>query len=255
MIKAMILTLFWIFLIPSIIGLGILKFDKKGNKNILLSIILGFFTELLVFAILSIPMTFIGTTFIALRNSWLVIILILTVLSIIINRKDYKEIYKQNLEEVKKLPKVLTVTFLILVLIQCYFPFKYMHQDYDDSNFVAKATIAIDTNSLFVYDDAGNKYEEFPTRTVLSQFPHFTAVIATLSGVHPTILAHTIFPVVFVIMMYAFYYVFGMTLFKKDQTKAMMFLNILAVAFIFGSYSRYTNFVRIAYRAWKENQF
>ena len=36
-----------------------------------------------------------------------------------------------------------------------------MHIDFDDSNFVAKASIAIDTNSLFVYDDAGNEYKEF----------------------------------------------------------------------------------------------
>ena len=251
MIKAMILTLFWMFIIPCIMGLGILKFDKKGNKNILLAIVLGFFAELLVFEILSIPMTFLKCSFNTLRNTWLIIVLIFTAISIFVNRKDYKEIFKQNIDEFKKLPKVLTITFFILVLIQCYFPFKYMHQDYDDSNFVAKATIAIDTNSLFVYDDAGYEYDGFPTRQILSQFPHFTASIATLCDVHPTILAHTLFPVVFVVMMYAFYYVFGMTLFKKDQTKAMMFLNILAIAFIFGSYSRYTNFVRIAYRAWQ----
>ena len=33
MIKAIILTLFWMFIIPCVMGLGILKFDKKGNKN------------------------------------------------------------------------------------------------------------------------------------------------------------------------------------------------------------------------------
>ena len=251
MIKALVLALFWMFIIPCILGFGILKFDKKGNKNVLLSMILGFFMELLVFTILSIPMTFLKASFNVLRNTWTILILGLSIVAIFINKKDWKEIFKQNLEEFKKLPKVLTVSFLILICIQCYFPFKYMHQDHDDSNFVAKATIAIDTNSLFVYDDAGNEYDGFPTRQVLSQFPHFTATIATLCFIHPTILAHTIFPVVFVIMMYAFYYVFGMTLFKKDQTKSMMFLNILSVTFIFGSYSRYTNFVRILYRAWQ----
>lgn len=251
MIKASIFTLFWMFLIPCVLGLGILKFDKKGNKNVLLAIILGFFLELLVFELLSVPMTFIGLTFNTLKNTWAIIILILSVISILINRKNYKEIFKLNLEEFKKIPKLLTVLFLILLIVQCYFPFKYMHQDYDDSNFVAKATIAKDTNSLFVYNDVGNKYEEFPTRHILSQFPHFTAIIATLCDIHPTILAHTIFPIVFVIMMYAFYYVFGMALFKKNQAKTMIFMNIISIVFIFGSYSRYTNFVRIAYRAWQ----
>ena len=251
MIKAIIFTTFWMFVIPIILGLGILKLDKKGNKNVCLALVLGLFVELLLFEILSIPMTFLKCTFTLLKNSWAVGIIILTAISIGINIKTFKEIAVQNYEEFKKLPKILTVIFLVLLLIQCYVPFKYMHEDYDDSNFVAKATIAIDTNSLFVYDDAGNEYKEFPTRTVLSQFPHYTAVIGELSGTHPTIVAHTIFPVIFVVIAYAFYYVLGMTLFKKDQTKTLVFLNILAVIFIYGDYSRYTNFVRLLYRVWQ----
>lgn len=251
MIKTIIFTTFWMFVIPIILGLGILKLDKKGNKNVCLALVLGLFVELLLFEILSIPMTFLKCTFTLLKNSWAVGIIILTAISIGINIKSFKEIVVQNFEEFKKLPKILTVIFIILLLIQCYVPFKYMHEDYDDSNFVAKATIAIDTNSLFVYDDAGNEYKEFPTRTVLSQFPHYTAVIGELSGTHPTIVAHTIFPVIFVVVAYAFYYVFGMTLFKKDQTKTLVFLNILSVVFIYGDYSRYTNFVRLLYRVWQ----
>lgn len=251
MIKSIIFTTFWMFIIPIILGLGILKLDKKGNKNICLALVLGLFVELLLFEILSIPMTFLKCSFTLLKNGWTIGTLLLTTISIGINVKSFKDIALQNLEEFKKLPKVLTIVFLILLMIQCYVPFKYMHEDYDDSNFVAKATIAIDTDSLFVYDDAGNEYKEFPTRTVLSQFPHYTAVIGELSGTHPTIVAHTIFPVVFVVIAYAFYYVFGMTLFKKDQTKTLVFLNILSVIFIYGDYSRYTNFVRLLYRVWQ----
>lgn len=251
MIKTIVLVALWMFVIPCIIGLGVLKLDKKKNKNVFLAIVLGFFIELLVFEILSVPMTFKGKTFTALKNIWTIIILALATLSALINIRDYKEIFKKNFDGIKTIPKFLTITFIILLAIQCYIPFKYMHKDYDDSNFLAKATIAIDNDSLFVYDDAGNEYKEFPTRTVLSQFPHFTAIISVLCDIHPTILAHTIFPAVFIVMVYGFYYVLGMTLFKKDQNKTMIFLNILAVVFIYGSYSRYTNFVRILYRAWQ----
>lgn len=253
MFKAIILITFWMFIIPIILGFGVLKLNKnnKSNKNIALALILGFFLGLLIFEIFSIPMTFLGASFNVLKNTWSILILILTIVSMICNRKDFEEILNINFEEIKKLPKILTIIFLILLIIQCYVPFKYMHEDYDDSNFVAKAKIAIDTNTLFVYDDAGNEYKEFPTRTVLSQFPHYTAVIATLSDIHPTILAHTIFPVIFVIYAYAFYYVWSMTLFKRDYSKSMVFLNILAIIYIYGDYSRYTNFVRLLYRVWQ----
>ena len=42
-----------------------------------------------------------------------------------------------------------------------------------------------------------------------------------------------------------------MSLFKNDHKKAMIFLNILAVIYMFGDYSRYTNFVRLLYRTWQ----
>ena len=251
MIKTIILTGFWMFIISIILGFGVLKLDKKRNKNILLALILGLFVELLLFEALSIPMTFLKCSFTMLKNIWAIGVLILSIISIVFNRNDCKEIWSQNFEEFKKMPKILTILFLILLAIQCYYPFKYMHEDFDDSNFVAKATIAIDTNSLFVYDDAGNEYKEFPTRTVLSQFPHYTAVISDLSDIHPTIMAHTIFPVVFVVIAYAFYYVFGMALFKKNQVKTLVFLNVLSLIFIYGDYSRYTNFVRLLYRVWQ----
>ena len=251
MIKSIILVGFWMFLVPIVLGLGILKLDKKGNKNVCLALILGLFTELLVFSLLAIPMTFLKCTFSLLKNSWAVIMIILSTVSIFLNRKNIKDIVKQNIDEIKGLPKILTVIFIILLAVQCYFPFKYMHEDYDDSNFVAKAVIAVDTDTLFVYDDAGYEYKEFPTRTVLSQFPHYTGTIAVLSDIHPTVLAHTILPVVFIVIAYSFFYVFGKSLFKNDQKKAMIFLNLLAVIYMFGDYSRYTNFVRLLYRAWQ----
>ena len=251
MIKSIILVGFWMFLVPIVLGLGILKLDKKGNKNVCLALILGLFTELLVFSMLAIPMTFLKCTFSLLKNSWAVIMIILSTVSIFFNRKNIKDIVKQNVDEIKGLPKILTVIFIILLAVQCYFPFKYMHEDYDDSNFVAKAVIAVDTDTLFVYDDAGNEYKEFPMRTVLSQFPHYTGTIAVLSNIHPTVLAHTVFPVVFIVIAYSFFYVFGKSLFKNDQKKTMIFLNLLAVIYMFGDYSRYTNFVRLLYRAWQ----
>lgn len=251
MIKSMILIGFWMFVIPIILGLGILKLDKKGNKNVCLALILGLFAELLVFSCLAIPMTFLRCSFTLLKNLWTIMMIILSIVSIIFNRKNIKDIVKQNVDEVKGLPKILTAIFLILLVLQCYYPFKYMHEDYDDSNFVAKATIARDTDALFKYNDAGYEYEDFPTRQVFSQFPHYTATIAVLSDTHPAVLARTIFPVVFIIIAYSFFYVFGMSLFKKDQTKALVFLNILAVVYIFGDYSRYTNFVRLLYRTWQ----
>ena len=109
MIKSIILIILLMFGIPILLGLGILKFDKKGNKNICLAIILGLFLELLVFELLAIPMTFLGCSFTLLKYSWLVIMIILSGVSIFLNRKNTKEIYEKNIEGLKKSPKILNV--------------------------------------------------------------------------------------------------------------------------------------------------
>ena len=224
---------------------------KNGKKSIFLALPLGFIVEWLIFQIYSVPMTFLGCTFYSLRNIWIITIAILAVISIIINFKDFKNIFKVNIDDIKTMPKILTILFLILLFVQCYASFKYMHEDYDDSNFVAKATIAIDTNSLFVYDDKGTEYTSFPTRYGFSQFPHYTAAVSTIVGVHPAIMAHTILPVILLILAYDVYYLIGMSLFKNDKNKAMTFLIILGITYMFGSYSRYSVYVRILYRAWQ----
>ena len=167
MIKAIIFTTFWMFVIPIILGLGILKLDKKGNKNICLALVLGLFVELLLFEILSIPMTFLKCTFTLLKNSWAVGIIILTAISIGINIKTFKEIAVQNYEEFKKLPKILTVIFLVLLLIQCYVPFKYMHEDYDDS--MGYFILANDTEKTALVEAAASKLLGMKVRVVFVQ--------------------------------------------------------------------------------------
>ena len=246
MISTIFLTIIWLNIIPIIIGFGIFK-----NKSVAEALLLGLYFEFVIFEILAIPFTFFKLSFYNLRNTWLIIILLSTLLSLIINRKNLNDIYTNSIKEIKKFPKVLTGICILLVLFQAYMGFTYQHKDDDDSNFVAKAVIAYDTNTLFKYDDAGYELKKIPWRTGLSPFPWFTANIATLVKTHPTIVAHTIFPAVFVIIAYSLYYLIGKTLFDNDYKKTFTFLIILSFLYIFGNYTRYSIFVRLLTRLWQ----
>lgn len=250
MILKLLACLLWFFIIPEFIGLGILNF-KKDNKNMIFALIIGYIFSFALFQFLAIPMIFMHLKFTTLAYSWAAIMIILTIISIILARKRLKEIILENLDEFKKLPKFLSVIVIILVLFQSFMAFKYMHEDYDDSNFVAKASIAMDTNTLYEYSDIGSELEQVPARNGLSPYPIYTATIAKLIGLHPTVVAHTIFPPVFIILAYMIYYLFGKALFKDDNKKVMVFMLILAILYMFGDYSRYTVFVRLLYRLWQ----
>lgn len=250
-IKITILTIIWLLIIPCFIGLNIIKYANKEDKNIFLAYIVGMLIEFLSFEILAIPFTFVKFSFRSLTYTWVVVILIIFGLSIYFNKDNFKSILKVNVEKIKIMPKILSVIFLILLFFQAYMSFNYMYEDYDDSNFVAKITIARDTNTLFVYDDMGIKYDKFPTRHVFSPFPYYTATISELIDCHPAIVAHTIFPVIFLILGYIVFYLIGNSLFKNDKNKTMVFMVILSILYIFGKYSRYAIFIRLLGRAWQ----
>jgi hypothetical protein len=258
MLISTLLASFWLILLPIIIGSGILKLGKQ-NIKISLSLIIGLFFEFLIFELFAVPYTLLGLTFYTLRNTWLIVVLAVTVMSVMKLAEGHsflkKSEYKNYINKVKstfyRLPKILVIIFLILLFFQCYMGYNYKHEDADDSNMVAKAVIAVDTNSLFKYDDEGDELTSIPMRNGLSPFFWFTGCIATLSNVHTTILAHTIFPVIFVLIAYNVYYLMATTLFKDDLKKQFTFLIILSVMYIFGNYTRYSIFVRLLTRIWQ----
>lgn len=242
---------FWLLLIPEFIGLLLLKISKKENKNMIFAWILGNIFGFMIFELLAIPMTFLKFKFTTLMTSWAIIEISIFIISLIKNNKNVKTIIKDNIMKIKTFPKLLFTLFAILLFIQCYIPFRYMHEDYDDSNFVAKAAISIDTNSLFKYDDIGNENSSFPTRQMFSPFQVYTATISRLVEIRPAIVARTIFPPVFIFMAYMVYAMIGDYLFKEDKEKTFVFLIVLSFIYMWGAYSLDTNFIFLLYRVWQ----
>ena len=250
MVFKLIACLLWFIIIPECVGLGILNF-KKENKSMIFALVIGYIFGFAIFQLLAIPMIFLHLKFTTLAYSWTIIMLILAIISVVITRKRLKEIIKENLESLKSFPKLLTFLVIIIILFQAFMAFKFMHEDYDDSNFVAKATIAVDTNTLYEYGDTGKELEQIPARNGLSPYPIYTATISKLIGLHPAVVAHTVFPPVFIIFAYLIYYLIGKALFKNDNKKTMLFMLILSIIYIFGDYTRYSPFVRLLYRIWQ----
>ena len=88
---------------------------------------------------------------------------------------------------------------LVLIAAQICVASLLAHMDADDAFYVGTATTAVHTDTIFsVNPYTGNAYRKLPSRYVLSPFPIFLAVISQLcGGLHPAIVAHVIFPAVF----------------------------------------------------------
>ncbi len=246
-----LLCFLWFIFIPILLGMNITHFMKKEKNNLFYSILIGYFTEFAIFQLFTIPFTYLNKSFNSLYNVCIEIIFLLCIISIIINRNEFKNVFVDIKNNIKNTPKLLTLACFIIIFIQCFVVFKYMHIDEDDSNFVAKATISLQTNTLYVYSDTGTVNSTFPVRYVFSPFPVYTAAVAKFTDYHPTAIAHTAFSVMILILIYINFYLLGMKLFNDNKKDALLFLFFVNVIYIFGDITFHSNFRFALVRLWQ----
>ena len=85
------------------------------------------------------------------------------------------------------------------------------------------------------------EYKILPKRYVLSPFPILLAVLSRLcGGLHPAVMAHTVYPVAFFTAAYLVYHQFGKMWFPEKKREQGIFLLFCAVLIWFSGFSVYT---------------
>lgn len=130
---------------------------------------------------------------------------------------------------------VALITFQVVIAVLL------AHHDADDALYVAAATTAVDTDSIFrVNAYTGLPYVRLPRRYILSPFPIFLAITSQLcGGLHPAIMAHTVFPAVFIPAAYLVQDQIGKNWFSDNKTGRGVYLFTAAVLIWFSAYSAY----------------
>ena len=147
MIIKLVLCVVWLVLIPTVLGMlyGYGKPQEKNNSILLF--LVGYCIAFAIFEILAIPMTFLQCKFTTLVSVYEIILLLLSIISIILNRKNLKIFFKTNIQTIKKMP-LSTILVVVLILLQVIIVFRYMHVDDDDAFFVGNATTSIASNTI-----------------------------------------------------------------------------------------------------------
>ena len=141
---------------------------------------------------------------------------------------------------------------LILIAVQTVVCGTTMHMDQDDAFYIGTAVTSVNTDSIFQYDCyTGAEYAVLPSRYILSPFPIFLAVLAQISGMHPTIIAHTVFPLLLIPLSYYVYWLIGRQMFQQSRDQAAVFLLLVSVVQMFSYYSVYTAGAFLLLRIWQ----
>lgn len=244
--------LFWMLIVPVLFGeLIVNQLFKEKKAGFLLTVVTGTIAMIAVFYVLVMPMLFLKLPLHVLIISWSILMASICLFSLFANRKQYKEFFRNNFKQRKSL-SLFAIFILLLIMAQAFFLVTYQHEDSDDAFFVASASTALTTDSIFQYDPyTGLPMETYPARYVMSPFPIFIAVLSKLVLIHPTIIAHTILPAVLIPFSYVIFAILSKKLFPDRPNAVLYFLLFLCVLNIFGNTSVYTNSTFLLLRIWQ----
>ena len=235
-----ILALFWLLLVPAAIGNLFMSKIKHICPEACLPF--GYLVLFSLMEIFTLPLTFLKAPLhilTALYGGVAVLLAAAGVVSVVGNKEK-----RQNMISVQKRESKITFYFalaLLLIICQIVMCTLLAHMDADDSFFVASATTDVYTDTIFeVNPDTGRYYMVLPERYILSPFPVFLAVVSQLSaGLHPAIMAHMVFPAVFLIVVYMVQSLLSRCWFPNDRKARDIYLLLVAVISSFSAYSVY----------------
>lgn len=138
-----------------------------------------------------------------------------------------------------------------LILFQMYMAYTHEFFDGDDAYYVAQSVIAEQTDVLYRILPYTGLSTSLDIRHALASLPIWEAYLSRVTGIHPTIIAHSVLPLILIPLTYLVYYRIGMRLFKGGFRKTAVFLILVSLLQIFGNTSIYTNATFFLMRTWQ----
>jgi len=248
--KAFLIALLLV-IAPAVLGSLLTDFKRKGDGSLTALYVKGWLVMMAVFQLFAIPLIFTRADFTTLVHAWTVVIVLLSVILLVRNRKEYYKIWKQYRYGRRETvwPYIFAIELIIVLTMAIVL---LQHVDDDDAFYVGTAVTTLQTDSMYEYDAyTGDVYGAFPARYVLSPFPVFVALIAKLTMLHPTIIAHTVLPVFLIPLAFMVYGLIGRELFGENKKAVGFFLLALLALNLWGNFSVYTSSSFLLFRIWQ----
>lgn len=151
--------------------------------------------------------------------------------------------------------KIVFCLFLLFVGFQLYMAFTRASFDGDDAYYGVHAVIAQQKDTLYRVNPYTGRSAPLDVRHCLALFPIWEAYVGSMSGVHATIVTHTVVPLVLIPLTYILYYQIGSILLRKRKDLLPMFMVVIALWQMFGNISIYTTETFFLTRTWQGKSF
>ncbi len=140
---------------------------------------------------------------------------------------------------------------VVLILLQVVMAAFTQYIDGDDAYYVVESLLTNETDTLYRIKPYTGLSTGMDLRHGLASMPIWIAYIARITGIHSTVVAHLIIPILFIPVLYMIYYQCGRILFRKERKKLPIFMIFVSIMHIFGNVSIYTNATFAMTRTWQ----
>lgn len=242
-----LLILICLIIIPVLLGLFAVPMFSDGNrKGTMLSACysFGLIFMLGTFQLAAVPLVALKSSFHVLFYSWVAIVILLCILSVILNRKYViKAFSSKNNYKPDSLTVCIFVAFLAVVIFETWLLAFHMHTDTDDVRFISEALEAYENDTMLMYHPItgsflGGAMGEM-TKELSSPYPFFIAAVSKFINITPAATAHVIFPLFLIPAFYMTMCLIGRFFFGTREKEVAVFLFLLSIIILFSFESVY----------------
>lgn len=259
MIVGKILMLILIlFIMPFCVGFLPSFYIDRRKRRPTTVFVSGVICSLALFQVVAVPVTiFKGDGFPLIVTIYTVVMIIAALGGLIVAYLDIRnygnpiKYLRQGDTAVTSEEKVEWIIFALLFLFQLFMSFTMMSFDGDDAYYVTQSLLTTETDTLYRIKPYTGLTTSMDLRHALATVPLWIAYIARVTGIHSTIVAHSIIGFLIIPIIYVIYYECAKILFKKERKKVPIFLIFVSIMYIFGNVSIYTNATFLMTRTWQ----
>ncbi|MBR5799074.1 MAG: hypothetical protein IKY23_03335 [Lachnospiraceae bacterium] len=147
--------------------------------------------------------------------------------------------------------KIGYLLFFLVLGFQLYMAFTRASFDGDDAYYGVQSVIAQQIDMLYRFNPYTGDSMPLDARHALALIPAWEAFVGRMSGVHATIISHSVMPLVLLPLTYLLYFQIGKKLLADKKEMLPMFMILISLFQMFGNVSIYTAETFLLTRTWQ----
>ncbi len=268
----------WMLIVPFCVGLLVNFILPRSRRTVGITFILGYLVYMGIFEVVAIAcMTKVTySAFTYCRKIFIICVAVLAVAGIVRSvmklksgEKSYLALFPGEAHadvfdlmsprsnpgfyklDYSKETIIMWVIFFVIMAFQMVMAVIMASFDGDDAYYVVESLLAQQAdvmNTILPYTGTSTSLD---MRHALAAITMWIAYVAKESGIHATVLSHSIMPLFFIPLVYLVYVEIGRVLFRAKQQVIPVFMIIVAFLLMFGNVSIYTPATFFLMRTWQ----